>query len=166
MGQLIYHEGLQRLILGAVGLDEVGQLVGGGLQDGRLGHAHGVPPGVDVQVQLAVLVKAVGALVYAPLVGLTLIEYHVNAHRRGEDPHGLHRGPLAAVHGLPVHGGIGLAAHRGPSQAHRALFLCGAIRGPAGAYLLLTGLHLAMRGSLALLVGQLDLCRMQVVHAL
>ena len=81
MGQLIYHEGLQRLILGAVGLDEVGQLVGGGLQDGRLGHAHGVPPGVDVQVQLAALVKAVGTLVYAPLVGLALIEYHVNAHR-------------------------------------------------------------------------------------
>ena len=166
MGQLVHHEGLQRLILGAVGLDEVGQLVGGGLQDGRLGHAHGVPPGVDVQVQLAVLVKAVGALVYAPLVGLALIEYHVNAHRPGEGPHGLHRGPLAAVHGLPVHRCIGLAAHLGPSQAHRAFFLCGAIRSPAGAYLLLTGLHLALRGRLALLVGQLDLRRMQVVHAL
>ena len=161
--QPLHDELLQLLVLSAVLLDEVGQLVGGGFQHGRFRHAHGVPSGVDVQIEGAVLIEAVGALVLALLVGLALVEHHVDARHLGKGSHGLHGSPLACVHGLPVHWGIGRSAHGSPSQAHRGLFYRGGTRSPAGTSNVLIGM---LRRLLPLLVGHSPLHIAEVTHAL
>ena len=166
-GQLFHNEVFQHLVLlRAALLDVVGDLVGSGLQNGRLPQRHPVPSSVDVQIQGAVLVKAVGPLIFASLVGLALIEYHIHSRGLSKGFHGAHGGPLAAIHGFLVHRRILHASHCGPSQAHSGLFLRGAIHGPAGPFLFLSALQLPLVRLCALLVGDLPLGLVQMAHRL
>ena len=167
-GQLFHHELFQLLILcGAVLLDEVGQLVGGGFQHRRLLHILcAVPAGVYVQIYGAVPVKAIGTLVPALLVGLALIEHHIHTCGLRKGPHGLHSGPLPPVQCLSVHGCIGCAPHSSPSKTHSWLFLSCRSPCPAGVDLLLCSLCLPLLRLFSLLVCQLQLHRVEIVHRL